>query len=75
MNEYVTIGRHLLSTGSGTCDVSNLILQADIQRAEHGNIRASEMLMNAARDVLHHRALARRRAAMLIAKSNSRRKK
>lgn len=61
------VNRHLQSVGSATCDVSNLILQADILREEEKNSRAAQMLMGAARDVLHHRRLARRSRASLTA--------
>lgn len=64
--EWVKINRHLQSIGTATCDVSNLILQADMLREEDDNSRAAEMLMNAARDVLHHRRLARMRASQRI---------
>jgi len=64
-NEWVLVNRHLQSIGSATCDVSNLILEADILRSEDKNSRAAEMLMSAARDVLSHRKLARRSRAKL----------
>ena len=67
-DEWVKINRHLQSIGTATCDVSHLILQADILRSEDGNNRAAEMLMSCARDVLHHRRLARQRAARLLSK-------
>lgn len=66
--EWVKINQHLQSVGTATCDVSHLILQADILRSEDKNNRAAEMLMNAARDTLAHRKLARKRAAALAAK-------
>jgi len=59
--EWVTVNKHLQSVGSATCEVSNLILEADIIRSEEKNSRVAEMLINAARDVLHHRRLARNR--------------
>lgn len=65
-DEWVLVNRHLQSVGTATCDVSQLILQADILRTEEKNSRAAEMLMNAARDVLRHRQQARRYAAMLL---------
>jgi hypothetical protein len=61
--EWVTVNRHLQSVGTATCDVSHLILQADILREEERNSRGAEMLMNAARVVLDHRRLARMRAS------------
>lgn len=66
-DEWVKVNRHLQSVGTATCDVSNLILQADTLRSEERNSRAAEMLMNAARDVLHHRSLARRSRSQLAA--------
>ena len=58
--EWVKVNKHLQSVGTATCDVSHLILQADILREEEKNNRAAFMLMTAARDVLRHRKLARR---------------
>lgn len=57
--EYAKINRHLQNVGTATCDVGNLIMQADDMR-ESGDSRAAFMLMSAARDVLHHREQARR---------------
>lgn len=54
MQEWVKINRHLQSVGTATCDVSNLIMNADIMRDE-GNVRAAGLLMSAARSVLDYR--------------------
>jgi hypothetical protein len=62
--EWVKINRHLQAVGTATCDVSNLILQADDAR-EAGDSRSEYRLMSAARDVLAHRKLARRSRAKL----------
>lgn len=59
MSEWMTVNRHLQSIGTAACDVSNLILQADILREEDKNSRAAEMLVSAARDVLANRRRAR----------------
>ena len=67
MTEWITVHKHLQSVGSATCDVSLLILQAEILRTEEKNSRAAEILMSAARDVLRHRKLARRSRAALTA--------
>jgi hypothetical protein len=66
--EWATVSRHLQSVGSATCDVGHLILQADILLQEEKNSRAAYMLLSAARDVLHHRRLARLRASRLLTK-------
>lgn len=63
---WCTINQHLQSVGTATCDVSHLILQADILLDEEKNSRGAFMLMTAARDVLHHRKLARRSRAALV---------
>ena len=72
-DEWVKVNRHLQSVGTATCDVSHLILQADILRTEDGNSRAAEMLMDAARNVLEHRKLARRSRAVLQSQKRRRR--
>lgn len=71
-DEWVKINRHLQSVGTATCDVSHLILQADILQSEHKNSRAAAMLMIAARDVLHHRKLARRSRSTLLSQKPKR---
>lgn len=72
-DEFVKINRHLQSVGTATCDVSHLILQADILQSEDKNNRAAGMLMTAARDVLHHQKLARRSRSELCAQKPKRR--
>ena len=72
-DEFVKINQHLQSVGTATCDVSHLILQADIAQTELKDSRAAFMLMTAARDVLHYRKLARRsRSALCLQKPKRR---
>jgi hypothetical protein len=54
VREIVKIGQHLMTVGTATCDVSNLILQASILRTEDKNNRAAEMLMSAAKTLSEH---------------------
>jgi len=59
MNEWQTIGKHLVEVGSATCDISSMLLDADdLRRA--GHTRAADKVASAAHAVLLHR-LARRR--------------
>lgn len=70
--EYVKVSRHLQSVGTATCDVSHLIMLAD---GFGSGSAAREQLMNAARDVLRHRALARRSRVVLAAQKPKKRGK
>ena len=72
-DEFVKVNRHLQTVGTATCDASHLILQADIAQTELKDSRAAFMLMTAARDVLHHRKLARRSRSELCAQKLKRR--
>ena len=60
--EWVKTHRHLQTIGTATCDVSHLLLSADEAR-EAGNLAVAQALASAARDVLRHRRLARKRGA------------
>lgn len=74
VDEWVLINRHLQRSGFATCDVSNLILEADALRNDDHKA-ASFAVMTAARDVLENRRLARVAVARAIrAESNRRRK-
>lgn len=65
--EWVTINKHLQSIGTATCDVSNLILQAD----DCKDPRVKFILMSAARDLLDARQIAR----VAVARAMGRRQK
>lgn len=71
-DEWVVAHRHLQRTGFATCDVSNLLLEADTLRSQ-GWRTLSDVICSAARDVLHHRKLARVAMARAINAERDRR--
>lgn len=68
-DEWVKVNRHLQRVGTATCDVSNMILEAD--ECEKGS-RPQFWLMSAARTVLRER---QRYRALMAQKINRPRKR
>jgi hypothetical protein len=72
MTDWVTINKHLQTVGTATCDVSNLLLEADEMKRAGLHV-ASFYLASAARDVLRNRQQHAQSMSERIRRAQSRR--